>query len=62
MLTPTVNERGLEQFLYVFQQLQKQACTLLPKQYSELGDLVSIDGSLIDAVLSPRHVAYSSVR
>lgn len=47
-----VNERGLEQFLYVFQQLQKQACALLPKQYSELGDLVSIDGSLIDAVLS----------
>lgn len=47
-----VNERGLEQFLYVFQQLQKQACALLPKQYSALGDLVSIDGSLIDAVLS----------
>ena len=47
-----VNERGLEQFLYVFQELQKQACSLLPKQYSELGDLVSIDGSLIDAVLS----------
>jgi len=47
-----VNERGLEQFLYVFQQLQKQACSLLPNQYSELGDLVSIDGSLIDAVLS----------
>jgi len=47
-----VNERGLEQFLYVFQQLQKQACSLLPKRYSELGDLVSIDGSLIDAVLS----------
>jgi hypothetical protein len=47
-----VNERGLEQFLYVFQQLQKQACSLLPKRYSELGNLVSIDGSLIDAVLS----------
>ena len=41
-----VNERGLEQFLYVFQQLQKQACALLPKQYSELGDLVSIDAVL----------------
>jgi len=47
-----VNERGLEQFLYVFQQLQKQACSLLPKKHSALGDLVSIDGSLIDAVLS----------
>ncbi|MBF0204895.1 MAG: hypothetical protein HQK67_11460 [Desulfamplus sp.] len=25
---------------------------MLPKAYAELGDLVSIDGSLIDAVLS----------
>ena len=47
-----VNERGLEQFMYVFEQLQKQASYILPKQYSGLGDLVSIDGSLIDAVLS----------
>jgi len=47
-----INERGLEQFLYVFQQLQKQACSLLPKKYSKLGDLVTIDGSLIDSVLS----------
>lgn len=47
-----VNERGLEQFLAVFQQLQKQACSLLPKKYSDLGELVAIDGSLIDSVLS----------
>lgn len=47
-----INERGLEQFLAVFQQLQKQACSLLPKKYSQLGELVSIDGSLIDSVLS----------
>ena len=47
-----VNERGLEQFMYVFGQLQKQAGSILPKRYSDLGDLVSIDGSLIDAVLS----------
>ena len=47
-----INERGLEQFLYVFQQLQKQACSLLPKKYSKLGDLLSVDGSLIDSVLS----------
>jgi len=47
-----INERGLEQFLYVFQQLQKQACSILPKKYPQLGDLVSIDGSLIDSVLS----------
>ncbi len=47
-----VNERGPEQFMYVSEQLQKQTCNILPKQYSDLGDPVSIDGSLIDAVLS----------
>lgn len=47
-----INERGLEQFLAVFQQLQEQACSLLPKKYAKLGELVSIDGSLIDSVLS----------
>jgi hypothetical protein len=47
-----INERGLEQFMAVFQQLQKQACSLLPKKHSKLGELVSIDGSLIDSVLS----------
>jgi hypothetical protein len=47
-----INERGLEQFMYVFAQLQKQACSVLPKKYTALGDLVSIDGSLIDSVLS----------
>lgn len=47
-----INERGLEQFMFVFQQLQKQACSILPKKFSQLGELVSIDGSLIDSVLS----------
>lgn len=47
-----INERGMEQFMYVFAQLQKQACSVLPKKYANLGDLVSIDGSLIDSVLS----------
>jgi hypothetical protein len=47
-----VNERGLEQFFYVFKELQKQAASMLPKKYAYLGDLVAIDGSLIDAVLS----------
>ena len=47
-----INERGLEQFLHVFQELQKQASSLLPKKHFDLGDLVSIDGSLIDSVLS----------
>lgn len=47
-----INTRGLDQFAYVFTQLQKQTAAILPKQYSELGNLVAIDGSLIDAVLS----------
>ena len=48
----SLNERGLEQFLHVFQNLFKQACNQRPKEFSELGDLVAIDGSLIDSVLS----------
>jgi len=47
-----INERGLEQFMAVFEQLQKQASTLLPKTHAQLGELISIDGSLIDSVLS----------
>ena len=47
-----VNNRGLEQMLYVFQKLQANATHILPKEHKDLGDLVSIDGSLIDAVLS----------
>jgi IS4 transposase len=47
-----MNDRGLDQFLYVFQELQKQASAVLPQKHLELGQLVAIDGSLIDAVLS----------
>jgi len=36
----------------VFEQLQKQAGSLLPKTHAQLGELISIDGSLIDSVLS----------
>ena len=46
------NYRGLERFLYVFQNLQKPAAGILPGGYPELGELVAIDGSLIDSVLS----------
>jgi len=47
-----MSDRGLEQFLFVFHELQKSANSLLPQKYPELGQLVAIDGSLIDAVLS----------
>jgi hypothetical protein len=46
------NSRGLEQFLHVFEQLYRQAYKTLPVEFSELGDLIAIDGSLIDSVLS----------
>ena len=47
-----INSRGLEQLQYVFQELCKKAQGILPAQYLGLGDLVAIDGSLLDAVLS----------
>jgi hypothetical protein len=56
----TVNDRGVEQLLAVFTELQKQASGILPSQYSELGDLVAIDGSLIDSVLSMHWAEYRS--
>jgi len=47
-----INTRGLEQLEYVYQQLQPQARHCLPRQHPKLGELVAIDGSFIDAVLS----------
>ena len=47
-----INERGLEQFLQDFEALQQEAAAVLPDKHPELGRLVAIDGSLIDAVLS----------
>ncbi len=47
-----INNRGLEQLQFVFQKLCCEASNILPNQYAELGELVAIDGSLIDAVLS----------
>lgn len=53
-----MHERGLEQFMFVFRELQKQAAKTLPFHYPELGQLVAIDGSLIDAVLSMHWADY----
>jgi len=52
------NCRGLEQFMHVFQNLQAQASKILPKQNPELGNLVAIDGSLINATLSMHWADY----
>lgn len=53
-----INTRGLEQFMAVFEQLQKKAAKLISPQFAGLGDLVAIDGSLIDAVLSMHWADY----
>ena len=47
-----INHRGLEQLQFLFENLYKKALGVLPKEHAQLGELVSIDGSLIDAVLS----------
>ena len=46
-----INHRGLEQLEYVFQALCSQAKNVLPSKNSDLGKLISIDGSLMDAVI-----------
>jgi len=56
----TVNERCVEQLLYVFCELQKQAAALLPTRHVELGHLVAVDGSFIDSVLSMTWAAYQT--
>jgi len=44
--------RGLEQMVEMFGKLYLKAARHLPRGHAELGDMVLIDGSLIDAVLS----------
>jgi len=52
------NTGGLEQFLSVFEKLQQQAAHLLPDCHPDLGRLVAVDGSLIDATLSMEWADY----
>jgi len=47
-----INSRGLEQLTHVFNELQAQATNTIPAEFEQLGNLVAIDGSLINAVLS----------
>jgi hypothetical protein len=53
-----INTRGLEQLTHVYQNLQTEAVSILPKQHDKLGDLIGIDGSLIDACLSMQWADY----
>lgn len=47
-----MNSRGVEQLLQMYHLLQRQAKGLLPNRHPDLGELVAIDGTLIDAVAS----------
>ena len=53
-----INSRGLEQLVHIYQNLQSEALDVLPKDHDELGDLIGIDGSLIDACLSMHWADY----
>jgi hypothetical protein len=53
-----INNRGLVQLQAVFENLCQQASGVLPKTHAELGDLVALDGSLIDATLSMHWADY----
>jgi hypothetical protein len=53
-----INNRGMEQLTYLFKELYIQASKTIPKEYEHLGDLVAIDGSLINAVLSMNWAEY----
>lgn len=56
-----VNERGVEQLLFIFTELQKQAASVLPTQHADLGDLAAIDGSLVDVVLPMHWAEYRTI-
>ena len=45
------SSRGLEQMSYMFKELQVEASETILPQYEYLGDLIAVDGSLLDAVL-----------
>ena len=55
-----INNRGLEQLGEVFSHLVQQAVGVIPAEYAHLGNLVAIDGSLIDSVLSMEWADYRS--
>jgi hypothetical protein len=53
-----INTRGLEQLGDVFTHLVKESGRIIPAEYAHLGNLISIDGSLIDSVLSMEWADY----
>lgn len=54
-----INTRGLEQMFYVFRHLQAEATNVIPKAHADWGELIAIDGSYIETVLSMHWADYS---
>ena len=52
--------RGSDQMIALFNRLYKKACKYAPVAYDDLGSLVAIDGSLIEACLSMTWADYRS--
>jgi len=53
-----LNERGLEQFSFIFMALKATAAKQSGTSYEKFGKLIAIDGSLIDSVLSMNWADY----
>jgi len=53
-----INERGLLQLQELFTQLCQDARAVVPREFAELGDLVAVDSSLVEATLSMHWAAY----
>lgn len=47
-----INTRGLPQMIHVFTELYRVASETLPVEYPELGNIVAIDGSMLEATLT----------
>ena len=57
-----INSRGLEQLIVLFEKLQQDASGRIPKKFKHLGELIAIDGSVIEAVPSMHWADYSSTK
>jgi len=57
-----INTRGLEQLIILFEKLQQKAAQRIPKRDKHLGDIVAIDGSVIEAVPSMHWADYSQTQ
>jgi len=57
-----INTRGLEQLIILFEKLQNLAAKRIPKRNNHLGDIVAIDGSVIEAVPSMHWADYSQTQ